>query len=227
MRGRHEGRSASRSSSVSTSSARSGIAAATARSPSTRRGRGTARRCRRRRAARRARRGKRERVRRPVLGLDDPDRPELGGAGERRSRADALGTSALTTNTGRVRPHDGCGDRLPLSASGIVHASLRARPRPRARLASLTRTVGPARTGCEHAAEHRLRERRCAPPPELSRRRFAGGGAEGDDDARHGGRGHYPGKECALAIHRMRRLRRSSMPSRRCSSSRGRQLPTA
>ena len=103
-------------------SARFGIAAAiavTPRAAACARKRGAAGVCR---AGEGARSRQRERVRRPVVGLDDADSARARRAGERAQvvRDDACGTSALTTSTGPSSTRSSAASTAALAAARVV-----------------------------------------------------------------------------------------------------------
>ena len=115
------------------------------------RARGSARRCPARRAARTGRRGERERVRRPVGGLDERDaaRAAARRAASSRSRGVAHGRSALTTSdrrrsSGRAPPRPPRPGRRPGRRPSSPSATTTA-----ARSSSSTSSVAP---DLEHAA---------------------------------------------------------------------------
>ena len=160
--------------------------------------------------------GKHERVRRPVLRLYEPDRIQLGRAGQR--------AKVVRHDTRNIRVDDdhrpvGCslepgGDRRALTASRIVDRLGAELLRQRAGRRIVGDDEGPPGRDArgENVAQHRQRELR---PHRLRRIEalLAGRAAEGDDDLRHG-------KDSR------RGERRHSpsdwKPSRRCSTSPGR-----
>ena len=156
---------------MSTSSARFGIAAATAVDP-VRRGVvaepvGAAGAVERREERRP---GQRERVRRPVLGLDEPERAELGGAGERAQvvRHDARDVGVHDEHRAVSHLLERGRDRRPLAAAGIVDDLGAELARERARVRVLGDEQRPAGRDArgEHVPEHRERQLR----PQLVRR---------------------------------------------------------